>query len=207
MAKVGIDTIVFDLGGVLIDWSPRYLYDKVFEGDIERSKWFLDHICTPEWNVEQDAGKPLALATSELIQKHPDQAKFIQLFYDRWTEMLGDPIKETVNLLQKFKAQENYRLYALTNWSDETFPVALERFDFLNLFEGIVVSGRELTRKPFPKIYQILMDRYEVLPHRTVFIDDNADNVIGAQEMGFHALQFINPQKLLKDLGELGIQF
>ena len=138
---------------------------------------------------------------------HVFESKYIQLFYDRWQEMLGSPIKETVNLLQKFKTQENYRLYALTNWSNETFPVALELFDFLNLFEGIVVSGREFTRKPFPKIYQILMDRYAVLPHQSVFIDDNLDNVIGAQEMGFHALQFINPEKLFKDLGELGIQF
>jgi 2-haloacid dehalogenase len=121
--------------------------------------------------------------------------------------MLGDPISDTVSLLQKFKKQQNYRLYALTNWSNETFPVAIERFDFLSLFEGIVVSGREFTRKPYPKIYQILMDRYEVVPHQSVFIDDNLENVIGAQEMGFHSLQFKNPEKLFKDLETLGIQF
>ncbi|MFD1315843.1 HAD family hydrolase [Namhaeicola litoreus] len=207
MSNTTINTIVFDLGGVLIDWSPRYLYDKVFNGDIEKSKWFLENICTPEWNVEQDAGKPLDLATSELIKKHPDQAEYIQMYYDRWQEMLGKPIKEIVHLLERFKFQEIYKLYALTNWSDETFPVALERFDFLNLFEGIVVSGQELTRKPFPKIYQILMDRYEVVPHQSVFIDDNLENVLGAKDMGFHAFQFKNPEKLFRDLKQLGIQF
>ena len=116
-------------------------------------------------------------------------------------------ILENLKLFKELKGSKKFKIYALTNWSNETFPVALELFDFLNLFEGIVVSGREFTRKPFPKIYQILMDRYAVLPHQSVFIDDNLDNVIGAQEMGFHALQFINPEKLFKDLGELGIQF
>src|SRR5688572_29593962 len=136
-----INTIVFDLGGVLIDWNPRYVYRQVFKTE-EEMEWFLEHVTSPDWNEQQDAGYPIEQATSELIAKHPEWEPEIQAYYGRWLEMLGDEIKETVEIFRQLKQSGKYKLYALTNWSDELFPHALERFGFLEWFDGIVVSGK-----------------------------------------------------------------
>src|SRR4051812_11728488 len=133
-----IDTIIFDLGNVLIDWNPRYLYRKIFKTEEEVS-WFLENICTSEWNDEQDAGRSFEDATKYLIDKHPDHELAIRAWYERWQETIGGSLHETVEILKHFKEQTNHRLYALTNWSAESFPWALSTFDFLHWFEGIVV--------------------------------------------------------------------
>lgn len=200
-----IDTIIFDLGGVLIDWNPMYVFDEIFAGDEGRKDYFFQNICTHDWNEQQDAGRPLQDATDELLARHPDWETEIRAYYGRWREMLGGPIHGTVDLLKKIKTADNHRLYALTNWSAETFPVALEQFDFLQWFEGIVVSGVEKTRKPFPEFYQILLDRYEVVPERAVFIDDNYRNVAGAEEVGIRGIHFQSVAQLEKALHEKGI--
>ena len=165
------DTIIFDLGGVLIDWNPRYLYKKIFKTE-EEITWFLENICTPEWNEQQDAGRSFEDATSELLAKFPDHAHAIRAWYDRWQETIQGPIHETVEILKVIKDSKRYRLYALTNWSAETFPWALQNFEFLHWFEGIVVSGVEKTRKPFPDFYQILFERYNITPEKSIFIDE-----------------------------------
>ena len=134
-----IKNIIFDLGGVLIDWNPKYLFQGQFEGDLDKLNFFLDQVCTLDWNENQDAGYPIDKATEERIAIFPDHEKLIRMYYDRWEEMLGGPIQENVNLLKKIKKNSKYSLYALTNWSSETFPIALKRFEFLHLFEGIVV--------------------------------------------------------------------
>ena len=151
-----IETIIFDLGGVLIDWNPEYVYREVFDNDQQKVDWFLNTICTSDWNVEHDAGRLLADGTELLVKEFPQYEDWIRTYYNRWTDMLGGPIKEGVAILNKLKQANTCKLYALTNWSGETFPVALQRYDFLQHFEGIVVSGTEKTRKPFTKIYDII---------------------------------------------------
>jgi 2-haloacid dehalogenase len=197
-----IDTIVFDLGGVLIDWNPDYVYKTIFPDEKER-KWFYENICTPDWNEEQDAGRTLQAATEELLKKFPEHEKNIRAYYDRWQEMLGGPIHETVDILHHLKHKTDIRLYALTNWSAETFPVALQLYDFLHWFEGRVVSGEEKTRKPFTKIYKRLVERYNIAPEKAIYIDDNYRNLVPAKELGFHIIHFQSPQQFKKELENL----
>jgi 2-haloacid dehalogenase len=197
-----IDTIVFDLGGVLIDWNPDYVYKAIFRDDKER-KWFYENICTPDWNEQQDAGRTLQAATEELLKKFPEHEKNIRAYYDRWQEMLGGPIHETVDILHHLKHKTDMRLYALTNWSAETFPVALQLYDFLHWFEGRVVSGEEKTRKPFIEIYKRLVERYNITAENAIYIDDNYRNLIPAKDLGFHIIHFQSPQQFKKELMKL----
>lgn len=201
-----IDTIIFDLGGVLIDWNPKYVYREVFNGDEKKVDWFLDNICTNDWNVEQDAGRTFEDATQFLINQYPQYEEWIRIFYDRWEDMLGGPIKDSVLLLDKLKKANTHQLYALTNWSAEAFPVALQRYDFLQHFEGILVSGEEKMRKPFAIIYELLMDRFNLKAEKSVFIDDNLENVLGAKKVGMKAIQYKNSQQLINELSHLGIK-
>jgi len=200
-----IDTIIFDLGGVLIDWNPKYVYRDVFNGDEEKVDWFLNTICTSEWNEAHDAGRPLKQGTELLVNQFPEYESWIRIYYDRWPDMLGGAIADTVDLLLQLKQTTPYKLYALTNWSAETFPVALERFGFLSYFEGIVVSGAEATRKPFPEIYEITLTRYNIVPEKAVFIDDNKDNVRAAEEMGMKGVHFKDTSQLVDALRTMNI--
>ena len=194
-----IDTIIFDLGGVLIDWNPRYLYRKILKTE-EEVTWFLKNICTSEWNDQQDAGRSFKEATDELIKKHPEFTEAIAAWYGRWQETISGPIHGTVEILRQIKDSKKYKLYALTNWSAETFPWALENFEFLHWFEGIVVSGVEKCRKPLPEFFNILFDRYNVEPHRAIFIDDNIANIKGANALGLKTITFKDPHQLADDL-------
>ncbi|HEX8039284.1 MAG TPA: HAD family phosphatase [Chryseosolibacter sp.] len=200
-----INTIIFDLGGVLIDWNPRYLYRKIFKTEDEVS-WFLENICTSEWNDLQDAGRSFEEATKELIAKHPEFEEPITAWYSRWHETISGPIPGTVEVLKGIKESEKFRLYALTNWSAETFPWAMARFEFLHWFEGIVVSGIEKTRKPLPEFYQILFNRYTINPSEAVFIDDNIKNINGARALGLDTIIFSNPGQLAEELRARGIR-
>lgn len=199
-----IETVIFDLGGVLIDWNPRYLYRKIFKTE-EEITWFLENICTHEWNEKQDAGRSFEEATEELVLKFPDHEPAIRAWYGRWQETISGPVHETVSILEKIKNGQSHRLYALTNWSAQTFPWALENFKFLHWFEGIVVSGVEKSRKPFPDFYQILLDRYHINPSTAVFIDDSTNNILGAKNVGLHTVHFQSPHKLLEELQQLGV--
>jgi 2-haloacid dehalogenase len=199
-----INTVIFDLGGVLIDWNPRHLYRKIFNTE-EEVTWFLENVCTGEWNDQQDAGRSFEDATEELVQKFPDHEEAIRAWYGRWQETISGPIHGTVDLLKTIKDSGKYKLYALTNWSAETFPWALDNFEFLHWFEGIVVSGVEKTRKPFPDFYQILFDRYNINPAQAVFIDDNVKNVIGSREVGLPVIHFQTPDQLKEELIKLNI--
>lgn len=203
--KSDIKNIVFDLGGVLVDWNPAYVYRKIFNNDQEKVDWFLTNICTSDWNEEQDAGRSLAEATEILVSQHPQYEVWIRVFYDRWEEMLGGVIKETEEILKQLKENRNYRIYALSNWSAETFPIALKRYDFLKLFEGIIVSGTEKTRKPFPEIYNILLERYQLNAEECVFIDDNLKNIKAAQALKINGIHFVSAEQLTVDLSKLSI--
>ena len=199
-----IDTVIFDLGGVLIDWNPRYLYRNIFKTE-EEITWFLENICTAEWNDQQDAGRPFEEATEELVQQYPAHELAIRAWYGRWHETISGPIDGTVEILRQIKDSKKYRLYALTNWSAQTFPWALANFEFLHWFEGIVVSGVEKTRKPFPEFYKILFDRYQINPAKAIFIDDNHKNVIGAQALGLPTIHFQSPEQLQVDLRKINL--
>jgi 2-haloacid dehalogenase len=199
-----INTIIFDLGAVLIDWNPRYLYRKIFKTE-EEITWFLENICTSEWNDHQDAGRSFVEATEELVARYPDWELPVRAWYDRWHETIQGPVHETVNILRELKDSRQYRLYALTNWSAETFPWALNTFEFLHWFEGIVVSGVEKMRKPQPEFFKILFDRYRVEPSTALFIDDNAKNVEAGSRLGLKTVHFTSPDQLQRELIDLRI--
>lgn len=198
------ETIIFDLGAVLIDWNPRYLYRKIFP-DESKMEWFLSNICTPDWNEEQDAGRSFSDATDLLIKQHPEWEAEIRAFWLRWEEMLAGPIEGTVEILKAVKNSGEYKVLALTNWSAETFPVARSKYDFLGWFDGIVMSGEEKTRKPFSKFYRIMIERYNLIPESCVFIDDNLRNIEGGRQLGIAGIQFTDPVQLKESLKHYGI--
>ncbi len=199
-----INTIIFDLGAVLIDWNPRHLYKQLFNDDADMEH-FLANIATSDWNEEQDAGRSLKEGTEWLVQKHPEHEANIRAFYGRWEEMLGEAFHDTVEIFRKLKASGNYKIYALTNWSAETFGIAKDRFEFLNWFDGIVVSGDERMRKPQPEFYQILLNRYHVKAEESLFIDDNYRNILAARKLGINSIHFTSATELEKQLPDYGV--
>jgi 2-haloacid dehalogenase len=199
-----ITTIIFDLGGVLIDWNPAYVFDTLIPEE-EKRKHFFENICTPEWNEEQDAGRSIKEANEVLIQKHPEWKGHIEAYYGRWEEMLGGPIEETVEVLRQLKDSGRYKLYALTNWSAELFPIALQRYEFLHWFHGRLVSGEEKLRKPATEFYQLLLDRFNFKKEEALFIDDNLRNAEAAETFGIETIRFRNAIQLKAALQEKGI--
>jgi len=199
-----IKTVVFDLGAVLIDWNPRYLYRKIFkeEKDME---WFLANVCSHEWNNELDAGLDMVEETKELALQFPLFEAEINAYHQRWEEMLGGQIDGTVEILKTLRDSGDYKLLALTNWSHQTFPITRQKFDFLGWFEGIVVSGDERLKKPDSRIYDVLIIRHDISPSESVFIDDSERNFETAKQLGFNAVHFTNPERLRVDLVDLGI--
>ena len=195
--------VVFDLGGVLIDWDPRHLYRSLFDDEAEMER-FLSEVTTQAWNYEQDRGRPFAEAIAELTREHPDQADLIEAYWRRWPETLGEPFHETVEILAALRAT-GMRLLALTNWSAETFPFAPPRYPFLGWFEAVIVSGEVELAKPDPAIFQLLVDRHGLEPARTVLIDDSVANVEAANALGFRAIRFTDAAALRRDLNAIGL--
>ena len=204
MGKARIDTILFDLGAVLIDWNPRYLYRQHFKGDEAAMEHFLAEIVPNEWNRSIDAGRTFDEAVAERIKLHPTHADLIRLWRDGWPKMLADEIPGSVAILGELR-DRGYRLYALTNWSAETFPLARERFGFLQWFEDIVVSGEVKLAKPDARIFELAIERCRLDPGSTLFIDDSPHNVEAGRDAGLHALHFRNPEDLRRDLARLGL--
>jgi 2-haloacid dehalogenase len=193
--------IVFDLGGVLIDWDPRYLYRKLFNDDAAMET-FLAQVCSPAWNVRQDAGRPLSVATEMLVAQYPQQRELINAFYGRWEEMLGGAINGSVDILQQVK-KLGFQVAALTNWSAETFPLAQMRYAFLEWFDDLIVSGKEKVAKPDAEIYRILLQRTGRGATDCVFIDDSMMNIDAARQLGFVTIHFQSPQQLRQQLSLL----
>ncbi|HJL40798.1 MAG TPA: HAD family phosphatase [Myxococcales bacterium LLY-WYZ-16_1] len=194
--------VVFDLGGVLVDWNPRHLFRKLMPAaEMER---FLGEVATPEWNAKMDAGKPFADAIAERAVDFPDDGPWLRAYFERWPEMLGGPIEGTVTLLETLDAR-GVPLYALTNWSAETFHHAERRFSFLQRFQDILVSGREGLVKPHPEVYLALLRRNRLRPEHGVFIDDVAANVEGARQVGLDGIRFEGPARLRGDLNRRGL--
>lgn len=198
-----ITAVVFDLGGVLIDWNPRYLYRKLMpEDEVEA---FLDEIGFREWNHAQDAGGSWDEAVETLAARHPHRRELIVAYPSRFPETFGGPIEASVELLDELDRAGTTRLLALTNWSRGTFPHAMATFGFLDRFEGIVVSGVERVAKPDPVLFRILLDRFGLVAQETVFIDDAPANVEAAERLGLVALLFTDPARLRADLSRLGL--
>ena len=185
-----------------MDWNPEYLFKDVFR-DKQELDHFLENICTPDWNEEQDAGRPLSEAIRTLQERHPQYRNEIRLYYDEWTTMLGGPIEHNVALLKPLK--EKYRLFGLTNWSAETFPIAYDLYPFFKEFEGIVISGEERLAKPDERIYQVLLERYKVVADQCLFIDDNLRNIRAASALGFHTVHLKEDACLKTELEQLQI--
>jgi len=195
--------VIFDFGGVLIDWNPRYLYRKLISDEDSIEK-FLTTVCTQEWNERQDAGRPWSEAVAELIERTPHQRSLIEAYWHRWPEMLGGPIDATVAIAAALK-RNGVPLYGLTNWSAETFPHARERFDFLDWFSGIVVSGEEGVIKPSPDIFRILLERFDLRASDAIFIDDNLRNVDAAAALGIDTHHYRSADALRNHLVNVGL--
>ena len=195
---------IFDLGGVLLDWNPRHLYRKLFGGDEAAMEHFLATVCTTEWNERQDAGRSFAEATRELLLIHADKIELIEAFGKRFGELIAGPIDGSVDVLAELKAR-SVPIYAITNWSAETFPPQRQRFAFLSWFDGIVISGMEGVIKPDPRIFRILCERYGVAPESAVFIDDVAANAAAASALGIQGIHFRSADQLRRELVAVGL--
>jgi 2-haloacid dehalogenase len=190
-----VKNIIFDLGGVLVDWNPKYVYRQIFQTE-EAVNYFLENICTFDWNEQQDGGRTIAEAEQVLIAKFPHYTEEIKAFYGRWPEMLGGPILPTLEVFESLLNTNKYDIYALTNWSAETWPIAVEMYDFLSWFKGVLVSGQENMKKPDPKIFHLICERYNLVAKETLFIDDNANNIKTADELGFKTIHFSSIDKV-----------
>ena len=204
MAERVRNVVVFDIGGVLIDWDPRHLYRKLFPGDEPAMEHFLANVCTHEWNRGQDAGRSFADGARLLKLQHPDKTELIDAYGARFDEMMPGPIAGTVEIVAELH-QRDTPLYVLSNFSAETFPAALERFDFLRWFRGLVISGEVGVIKPDPRIYKIMLARFAIDPHRTVYIDDVAANAEAARPFGIHGIHFTTPGALREELVRLAL--
>ena len=213
--------LIFDFGGVLIDWDPHHLYDPYF-GDRARAEWFLQNICTMEWNTQMDGGKPFAEGIAELSARFPEWSREIEMFHSQWTKMVGGPIPGMLELVRELKAA-GHRLYGLSNWSAETFPLICDDYPALKLLDGMVISGFESAGgaasandcggagagdqkpliKPDPEIYKLLLSRYSLQPADCIFIDDNPANIAAAQTLGIRAIRFTTCSKLRPELLQL----
>ena len=196
-----IRNIILDFGKVLIDWDPRNLFRKVFESE-EEMEFFLANVCTQEWNDLQDSDRTYAEGIAELVPKFPQYEREINIYFDRWLEMLGEE-SPAMALFKKVLRAEGYRIYGLSNWSAETFPRVEEQYTFMKDLDGMVISGYEGVRKPDERIYRILLERYNLRPEESVFFDDNINNIIAARELGIHGILFKDAAQAERDLNAL----
>jgi 2-haloacid dehalogenase len=199
-----VKAIIFDFGNVLLEWNPRYLYQKYFPDDPDGMERFLKEVNFAEWNLQQDKGRPFAEAVASLSQQFPQYSHLIQAYHDNWIDSVRGPIAGTVHIVKELK-QAGYPLYGLSNWSAETFPYAREQHDFFDLFDGIVLSGEVGQVKPDPEIFQILLDRIGKPAKECLFIDDALPNIHQAQAMGFITIRFESPEQLKIKLREFKI--
>jgi len=196
--------IIFDMGGVLMDWNPRYLYRKLFDGDSHSMERFLTEIGFAEWNLQQDKGRPFAVAVAELCARFPAYADLIKAYDERWEESIAGPIQSTVDILHSL-SHAGHRLYGLSNWSVEKFELVRGKYEFLSWFEMIMVSGEVGLVKPDPGIYVLLLERIRRTAEECLFIDDSVANIAAASQMGFKTIQYQSPEQLATELCSLGV--
>ncbi len=199
-----IKAVVFDFGGVLFDWDPRYLYRKFFNNDSGAVESFLTTIRFTEWNAQQDRGRPFAEAVRVLSAEFPQYADLIRAYDERWVESLGGVFEPTVEILASLK-QAGIPLYALSNWSEEKYKLVRERYAFLDWFQDIVISGAARIAKPDPRIFKLLLGRIGRPAGECLLIDDAAENIEVARGLGFAAIRYESSEKLRATLCEMGL--
>ncbi|HEY7025739.1 MAG TPA: HAD family phosphatase [Candidatus Limnocylindrales bacterium] len=195
---------ILDLGGVFIDWNPRHLYRSLFPDDEAGMERFLAQVTTAAWNHELDAGRPFAEAIAELQREHPDKADLIAAYRDRWPEMLGEVNLETAAIVRDLRSR-GLRVFALSNWSAETFPHARAVAQELALFDDIQISGEARITKPDPRAFELAVTRFKVDPRETLFVDDMQANVDAAAVLGFTGIRFTSATALRDTLARLGV--
>lgn len=198
-------TIIFDFGGVLMDWDPLYLYAKFFEGDRDAAQKFLDEIGFADWNARQDSGRSFEEAVRILCAKYPEHCDLIRAYYERWEESISGPIWPTVKILESLHAA-GYPLYALSNWSDEKFALVRKHYAFFDCFEDIVISGAVRIAKPDPRVFRLLLDRIGRPAETCLLIDDSETNLAVARDLGFEVIHFRSPEGLKAGLKERGVR-
>lgn len=191
--------IIFDLGAVLIDWNPEYLFRKMFAGDEAEMDYFLTAVCPLEWNEQQDAGRLISEAVTERVALFPEYEPYIRAYYGRWIEMIGGAIMPTVDILAALR-DKDFPLFALSNWSAETFPRVEKRYEFLSWFDDVIISGHEKMAKPDPAIYELTLRRVNRPAGQCLFIDDNKRNILVAEQLGFQTIHFTTPECLSAEL-------
>jgi 2-haloacid dehalogenase len=199
-----IKAIIFDFGNVLLEWNPRYVYQRFFPNDPDGMERFLEEVKFMDWNVLQDKGRPFTEGVAVLSKEFPHYSDLIQAYHDHWIDSLGESLSGTVDILKELK-QAGYPLYGLSNWSAETFPYARQKHDFFDLLDDMVISGEVGHVKPHPEIFQILLDRIGRPATECLFIDDALANIEQAQKMGFATVHFRSPEQLRTVLQELAI--
>ena len=196
-------TLIFDYGGVLVDWNPHYMLDKYF-GSVEKAEWFIQNICTSEWNNETDAGKPYDQAVAELSARYPEWKEAIEAYRDHWIDMMNGEVPGMYDLLKELK-DNGYRILGLTNFSSETFSQIRYTYRIFSLIDGMVVSAEEFLIKPDPELYRVLIRRFGLDVRECIFIDDKLPNVLAAEALGIKGIQFKGPEALRKSLNAEGI--
>jgi 2-haloacid dehalogenase len=203
MGAMQIEAVVFDIGGVLLDWDPRYLYRGLFDDEASMER-FLAEVCTMQWHAAHDLGVPYAQSCAALAERHPAHARLIWAWSERSEDMIGGPIAGTVQILREL-LDTGVPCYALTNMEAETYPVRRDRYDFLRWFAGTVVSSHERVAKPDPEIFRRLLQRFDLPPETTLLIDDAQRNVDAARRLGLQALRFQSPEQTRRFLEEAGL--
>jgi 2-haloacid dehalogenase len=198
-----VEAVVFDLGGVLLDWNPRHLYRKLIADEAEMER-FLAEVCSPAWHAPHDRGVSTASSCAELASRHPELSELIWAWSRRSEEMIGGVDAGSVELLRAVR-ESGVRCYALTNMEQETYPLRLERFPFLGWFNGTVVSGVEGVAKPDPVIFRRLFDRFQLTPSSTLMIDDRKENLETAGGLGMQTVHFRSSRQLRAELEALGL--
>lgn len=199
-----LPVLVFDFGGVLFDWNPHYLYDRLFEGDTEVVDRFLQEINFTEWNAKQDLGRTFTEAVAEHVRIFPQYADLIRAYDERWTESIGGVMQPTVDLLARLK-RAGYSLYGFSNWSVEKFELIHRRYDFLEWFDDILISGEVKLIKPDPKIFELFLDRSQRKASECLLIDDTPANIDSAVRLGFKTILFRSSVQLECELEWYGV--
>lgn len=196
-------TVVFDVGNVLLRWDPRLVYRELIP-EPERLDWFMQNVCTAAWNIEQDRGRSWADAVALLVSQHPEWEREIRAYDERWHESVPGVIADSVAVLGELKGRGD-KVYAITNFSREKWAECLIRFPFLQSFDGVVVSAHERLLKPDPAIFELLLNRYDLVAGDCIFVDDSAKNIDGARGVGMQAVHFVEPIDLRSELRERGL--
>lgn len=196
--------IIFDFGGVLLDWNPYYLYGKYFDEDFSAIDRFMEEINFKAWNLEQDKGRSFSTAVAEMTSRFPHYSELIKAYDAEWESMISGPLPGMVDLLRDLK-KSDFILYGLSNWSQEKFESVRCKYSFFSYFDDIVISGKEKITKPDPKIFQILLELIQVPASECLFIDDALSNIETAVSLGFNVIHFSTPELLRSQLVELSI--